>query len=213
MKPRFARLLKSKQIWLAINLLACLWLAGTSWQTVTAHAGGTLQLAGVPAGPYLVTAWTSPPDARASSPFHVTVGVADAATDEILLDVAIQVQVTSLGAPGEVLVGEATIVRSVSKLLYETADFQVPGSGRYQVNTTITGAKGEGEASFEMQVLPALNINWLVWGLSGLGIVAVVILFRSWHSQAAQQGGVTSRPRRRRPADRPSPAEQSQEET
>lgn len=164
--------------------------------TVFAHAGGTLQLAGQKAGPYLVTVWTSPPDARTNTPLHVTVGVADAETDEIILDAQIVVQITPLDTSGVPLSGEATIAQSVSQLLYETADFPLTQNGRYRVDVQVNSTKGSGEASFELQILPPLNTNWLTYGLIGLGVIVALIIFRAW--QKGQTTPATHPPTRRK---------------
>lgn len=181
--------------------LLSLCLLGWSWQQVFAHAGGTLQLTGVPAGPYLVTAWTLPATARANTPLHVSVGIADAATDEIVLDAQIEVTVTALQPPAPPQSGPATIEQSVSKILYETADFPITHSGRYQIDIFISGSQGEGEASFEMDILPALNTTWLWVGLLGLGGMATAVLFWSWKQRASHP---TATPPPRRPVKRPS---------
>lgn len=185
-------------------LLSLLLTVALLTNQVLAHAGGKLQVIGQPAGPFLITVWTYPPDAHTNTPLHVTAGVADAATDEIILDAQIMVQVTPLDTTGSPLSGEATIAQSVSQLLYETAGFPLTENGRYRIDVQVTDEQGSGEVSFELEVTPPFNTTWLIYGLVGIAGIAILFIFRFWQKrQTAPTTQPPARPKRRPTTDQP----------
>lgn len=144
---------------------------------IFAHGGGVSQLAAEPVGPYELFAWTSPDPARAGT-VHVTVALAEPATDEPVLNAGVQVQMLPLAVDGEArpVSAQATHAAAANKVTYET-DLQVPAAGRWQVVIAVKTAQGDGHAAFPLDVKPAAAINWLLVGGVGAGLVAAAWLF------------------------------------
>jgi hypothetical protein len=183
---------------LFLTFLFTLGCLGIYPRVAAAHGGGALQLANEPAGPYLLTVWTSPPVAQAGRPLHVTVAVTTAESESPVLDAQVLVSLLPLETNNSPLSAPATTAQSVNKLFYET-DFTVANIGRYQLTLHVAGMKGEGESAFVIDVRPATNVNWLSLGLIVFGLIVVVALWRSWESQAENRPGSRSlQPKRRK---------------
>lgn len=175
--------MKTRSIFLIILLI----VSGGWWAhhvpAVSAHGGGTMQVASAAAGPYRVTVWTAPSVARAGDPIHVTVAVASAVNDAPVLDAEVRVRLSPLERGGPALTRVATTGQSANKLYYET-DFTVADGGLYEVGISVRGPQGEGVVSFEAELEPARNTNWfLIAGLAGLGVIVAVGLFRVWQDR------------------------------
>lgn len=175
--------MKTHSIFLLILLIVLGGWWGRPVPAVSAHGGGTMQVAGAAAGPYRVTVWTAPSVARAGNPFHVTVAVASADGQDPILDAEVMVSLSPLESGESTLTRAATTDQSANKLYYET-DFTVANGGLYEVRVSVRGPQGEGAVSFETELEPARNANWFwVAGLAGLGIIVAVGLFRVWQDR------------------------------
>jgi len=172
----------SRQI--TLHALPILLLLVLCWpaRLLRAHGGGLLQVAAEPAGPYKVSAWTSPTRLEAGRPGHVTVSVAGEA-DAPVLDAEVLVQIES-GEGDEIMSVPATTAQSANKLFYE-ADMILPEIGRYWMTIRINGWQGSGEVTFPIEVRPVASTNWFLLGFIVLGLVISLFLFRLWEKQPA----------------------------
>ena len=155
----------------------------TAVMPVLAHGGGLIYVAGEPAGDYRVTVWVAPNVVEAGKTLHFTVAVVESENNDMILDADVNIDVYAAGSDTPILSGPATTEQSVNKLFYE-ADFpQAPEAGMYTVVTTVNGRLGTGDVSFDFEIIPAKpTVNWLVIGIGGLVVVAVVGFFLSKHS-------------------------------
>ena len=78
----------------------------------------------------------------------VSVFVQDAATGEPAVGVAITVQAAASGKPDQAVSYAATAAAATNKL-FRSADFELPGSGRWQFLVTLQGEGGQGIVRFE----------------------------------------------------------------
>jgi hypothetical protein len=140
-----------------------------------AHTAGKMQLAAEPAGPYMMTVWTSPDPAEVGE-IHVALALVMAEDASPILDADVIVRLTSLD--GDVsLTGQATTENSENKFLYE-AIFELDEPGPYQVGIVASGSDGtSGATSFELVVESAATFNWLYLIPIILGLAAVAFLF------------------------------------
>lgn len=141
---------------------------------VSAHGGGTLQISGEAAGPYLLTVWTSPDPARVGE-VHVTIGVSNPNDRTPILDATIVVEVSPMNTYGKLIVSNATRKDSANKYLYE-AHSSLQESGHYLVTVTSSGAQGSGTVQFELEVLPVSAINWVTMWFVGLAMIGAWLL-------------------------------------
>ncbi|MDX1686895.1 MAG: hypothetical protein R3248_02840 [Candidatus Promineifilaceae bacterium] len=141
-----------------------------------AHGGGTPQLENAPAGPYVVSAWTTPDPPRVGA-YHVTVGVArpDEAGNagEPVLGANVTVRLTPQTAAAEPLVAQASNEAADNKLFYE-ADVELPAPGAYDVQIAVDGPDGEGGAGFTIEAQEGGGVNWALVGAAGVALVAVL---------------------------------------
>lgn len=192
--------LVKRQAVLGALLVCCVaFLAGACSQLALAHGGGAIQLADVPAGPYLLTVWTSPPTARAGTALHLTVGVNEVSsgTPQPVLDAVISIELIPVDGTAAIMTAQATTEQSVNKLLYE-ADMTVMTSGSYSVLVMVAGPDGEGEASFTIVVEPKNEISWLAITLVGVGLfIAVLLIWGRRKSKPNRMQRIPRRPRAR----------------
>lgn len=161
-------------------LLFLLLLIALGWAIPAAHAhgGGTPQLENAPAGPYVVSAWTTPDPPRVGA-YHVTVSVArpDEAGNagEPVLGADVAVRMTPQSAAAEPLAAQASNEAADNKLFYE-ADVELPAPGVYDVQITVDGPDGQGETGFEIEAQEGGSVNWGLVGTAGAGVVVVLFL-------------------------------------
>ena len=136
-----------------------------------AHGGGTPQLTAAPAGPYQIFAWTNPNPVRVGV-LHVTVALVDPATNQPVMNAAVQVQAKPIDATAAPVTSQATHDKATIKTYYET-DMQIPAAGQWQVTVAFQNAANSGSASFDLAVKPQSNTRWLLIG--GLAVAAIVI--------------------------------------
>lgn len=151
-----------------------------------AHGGGELVVAAEPAGPYSVSVWVNPPEPVAGEPVHFTVGVGSPGDRAPVLDATVQISMLPAGGT-MAFSGAATTEESVNKLFYET-DLTVPETGMYEVTVEVAGDAGGGSVVFDVQVGEGGGVNWLLWGLVGLG---VIILLGAWRTRQAVRADST----------------------
>ena len=180
------------RLWALILLLATV-------SSVLAHGGGELRVGAAAAGPYLVSVWTAPPTPRADEPVHVTVSVADPQTEEPLLDTDVVVALVAPNREEPLLAKSATTAAAGNRLFYET-DFTVAETGQYEIIVTVTGAAGQGEVNFMLDVAPPSS-PWGMWAVVGLGVVLTLGVFWWWRKRPSSP--VTSA--RKRPLSRKRP--------
>ncbi len=137
-------------------------LSGTPTINALAHGGGIPQLTEAPAGPYMVSAWTQPNPGVGD--LHVSVAVTQPGNGAPVLAAFITVRVEPLDAAFEPIVSDATHGASINKLLYE-ADLHIPHDGRWRVSILVEGPTGNGETSFELEILPPASKATLYFGL------------------------------------------------
>ena len=136
----------------------------------SAHGGGIPQLVQTPSGPYHLYAWTNPNPARAGV-VHITVALAEPASQQPVLNAAVQV-VAAPGGGGQPVSVPATHQNAVIKTYYE-ADLTLPTAGLWQFTVSHSDAAGSGSASFVLDVQPA-GRNWRPFGIGGvLAVIAV----------------------------------------
>ncbi len=138
-------------------MLALLALAAlASAAPAQAHGGGTPQLVQAPAGAYEVYTWTNPDPARVGI-VHVTVALVEPATQQPVLNAAVQV-LAQLAEGGQEAAAPATHDNAAIRTYYE-ADLELPAAGRWQITVAHSDAAGGGSASFDLEVQPAAS-NW-----------------------------------------------------
>jgi hypothetical protein len=159
---------------------------------VAAHTEGTMQLAAVPAGPYMLTVWTSPDPASSSEDLHVALAVVLAEDASPVLEADVQVQLTPEG-DGPVISGPATIENSENKFLHE-AILDVGQSGDYLVEIFVEGADGGfGQASFPLQVEGGSGLNWTLILVAVAVVASAVILIGRYRRNPDMSAGPPAR--------------------
>ncbi len=156
-----------------------------------AHGGGILVVENEPVGAYAVSVWMNPPVPRTNETLHMTVGIAGA-EQEPVLDAVVQIDIFEAGSDLPVTSATAATEQSVNRLFYET-DFPKIEPGDYDVVVRVNGADGSGDVVFEMEMKPAGGMSWVVAGLVGIGVIAMVVVVVSWRKQK-RSGGVGKRP-------------------
>jgi hypothetical protein len=132
-----------------------------------------MQLAAVPAGPYKVTAWTSPDPARVGE-VHVAVAVTLAEDASPVLDAEVSVMLNPLG-DGSPISAPATTDNSENKFLYE-AILTTEEGGTYETIISILGSDGaHGDASFELEIESDSSVNWFL--VSSAIIILAALLY------------------------------------
>lgn len=172
-------------------------LLAAAWPSpALSHGGGTPQLAAAPSGPYQVYAWTNPDPPRAGV-VHVTVALVEPATQQPVLNAAVQIVATP-DEGSQPVVMPATHENAIIKTYYE-ADLELPAAGQWQFTVAHSDAAGSGSASFDLDVQPAA-FNWRP---IAIGAVLAVIAAGAWFvlkkpAAPATPNPVTAQPRARR---------------
>jgi hypothetical protein len=140
--------------------------------------GGRLRCELAPAGPYVVSVWTTPDPAR--------VGVLDFSASILRSDtrqpVSVQMRLTAraTSTPGFI---EGVGLREAGGFfdflappLYHVK-VELPAQGRWHVSVSVTGAAGHGDTGFDMDVAPALRVPW---GVIAASAAVAVLLLATW---------------------------------
>ena len=162
-------------------VLLLLWPAGRA----AAHGGGALIAGPVPVGPYMLSLWQNPPDARAGEPLHFTVGLAAPEDGAPLLDATILITMQQPNGRSAPVSAPATTEQSINRLFYET-DIELSQAGRYDTLIQVAGPRGSGELDLQVEVRDPSPINWLYVGLGGLAVVLILGWLRSRRTAVAQ---------------------------
>ncbi len=151
-----------------------------------AHGGGTPQLTNAEAGPYRLFAWTEPEPWRADE-VHLTIvvtlpppagsviddSVVNNQLDQPVNDAAVDVGFVSVENRDLSFEAVAELQALGNNTSYEV-DTTLPVAGLWQVEISVDGLDGQGQASFQIDVLPARTLNWpLIAGGGALLILAV----------------------------------------
>lgn len=182
-------------------LVLFLMLATVWWPMpagLMAHGGGDIQVNNEPVGLFSASVWMNPPTALTNRPIHITVGLAEQATQAPVLDATVDITVFAAESTTPLLTASATTAQSVNRLFYET-DFALPNSGTYTAVVAVAHSSGSGEVAFDMVVRPASN-RWYGWlAVAAVGLVALWAVWQGW---VARKTAVSSPPPRRpnRPA-------------
>lgn len=156
-----------------ILFLAFLALALPS--SAVANGGGITQLSRQPAGPYLVTATTSPSPLKVGLA-DVSVLVERADTEDLISDAHVSISAQPVDGGVTASTFAATHEQATNKLFY-AANVALPQPARWQFQVHVAGAQGQGDAGFQADVqeaslfdepftipaLGALGIGLLVW--------------------------------------------------
>ncbi len=162
-----------RSIWPCFVLLAWLF-AGLDNGSVRAD-GGAVQLS-ERVGLYRITVFTAPVPLRAG-PVDVSVLVQDAATGSPMSDVRVQVSAGPAGSEGAWLHFPATKEAATNKLFF-AALFDLPASGRWQVEVNVEGPHGPAQTRFAVEAGPppprwAELGFWIGWPLVPILLFAV----------------------------------------
>ncbi len=154
-----------------------------------AHGGGTPQLTNAEAGPYRLFAWTEPEPWRADE-VHLTVvvtlpppagsvvddGVVNNQLDKPVNDAAVGVEFVSAENRDFNFEVVAELQALGNNTSYEV-DTSMPSAGLWQVEISVDGLDGQGQAAFQIDVLPARKLNWpLIAGGGALLVLAVAMV-------------------------------------
>ncbi len=137
---------------------------------VSAHGGGEPQLTNELVGPYLLSAWTNP-DPPQVGELHITLALALATTGDALTEPEIRVIATH--ANGDAISALASHEGALTPFFYE-ADIAFPKAGLWQIQVTVQGTEGAGNAGFSLDVQEQAT-NWLLIGV--IGVVAIAVLW------------------------------------
>jgi hypothetical protein len=160
---------------IGIGLFVGLLVLVVGIRPLLAHGGGEVKIGREPVGPYKLTVWMNPPQAQPGETIHITVG-ALAEDDAPLLDADLVVTMTNVRTGDVYITKPATTEQSTNKLFYET-DYPAPDKGLYEISVAMTRGDVSGQVAFQTEVQETRNVNWLVIGLVGIGVVLVGALF------------------------------------
>jgi len=141
--------------------------------------GGTVQVADQPAGPYIVTVFTSPSPVRAGA-VDVSVLVQDQARQPVD-DAQVTVTTEPIGhaAPG----GTYSATRDQADIkLYYAAKFNLPAAGQWRFTVDVQGPRGGGATAFALEAGGASVISAPLL-IALLFLVPLGIAWRLAHAQ------------------------------
>lgn len=165
--------------------------------------GGTVRLAKIPAGPYLVSAWTQPDPPRVGR-LDLSVAVMRPQTEAPVLDATVQVRAERADGSGTP-VTVALARGGGGNPLYAHAVLGVPAAGRWRMTVGVEGPSGTGAAAFELDVAPPRPLVWVLLPgmLIGLGLMWWIVR-QSGRPRWPAGGSAPAGPgERRADADRP----------
>jgi hypothetical protein len=184
-----------------LALLAILAAIALALATNARANGGQVRVASQPAGPYLVTVFTSPVPLRAGV-VDVSVLLQRQGSQEIVEAARIAVVVTT--ASGEVVSRfPATREQATNKLFY-AAEFPLERPGQYWMTVEVDGPEGSGFVRFVATVEPAAGPGWWragwVWGALALLLLPLTWwLFRERGDRERVRAARAARMRGRKP--------------
>jgi len=170
---------------LPARLTIAVWLA--AWPVAASADGGLVRLS-AEAGPFRLTAFTSPTPLRAG-PVDVSVLVQDAADGAPVLDA--EVEVRAMAASGGEAIVEAATRGGASNRLLRSALLRIPDAGRFTLEVLVTRRGVSARAACEIDVLPALSAPIAYWPYFALPPAAIVLFtLRRWRAALSRGGRV-----------------------
>ena len=146
-----------------ILLLLCL--------SLTAFADGGRLRFSKPAGPFLVTLFTTP-EPLTPGPADFSVMIQDAKTGDILSDAVVTLKLTpSAGATINVLASHGI----ATNRLLQAAQFDIPSSGNWHVHLNVTQGTQTSSVDEDIPVQPGSRKAALAWVFALLPLVAVLL--------------------------------------
>lgn len=138
--------------------------------------GGQVRVASQPAGPYLVTVFTSPVPLR-TGVVDVSILLQRQGSPEIVEDARIEVVVTT--ASGDVVSRWPATREQATNKLYYASEFSLERPGQYWMTVEIDGPDGSGFVRFVATVEPPASPAW--WRSGWLwGILALLLFPLTW---------------------------------
>lgn len=174
----------------ALILTAFIWLLGA--MPALAHGGGTPQLVNEPAGPYLVSIWTTPRPLRVGE-LHVTVSLSEPEPDarggsrpgDPVLNRPLRLEVRD--AAGAVVAEVPVSHEEADNKLFYEADFWVEAAGEHTFTLIIDDSA---QATFSATVEEGRQANLgLIGGAAAVTLVTVWLAWQQRVHAAARRGG------------------------
>lgn len=134
--------------------------------------GGTPVITDQEAGPYKVTVWIQPSPPLRVGLAHLSIAVADAASDELVTDVIVRVEAEPPQRGSDPVLSETT----PDGPFYD-ADLVLEGAGDWDVTVLMEGPLGSGQTTLPVAVQPGGLPRWLIPAIAAL---ALVIGFLAW---------------------------------
>ncbi|MEJ2217821.1 MAG: hypothetical protein P8099_14520 [Gemmatimonadota bacterium] len=149
--------------------------------------GGKVQVSQAPAGPFLVTVFTSPIPLRTGG-IDVSVLLQDRATQAPVHDAQVTVTAEPVDHEGQTDTYPATRAQATNKL-FLAAEFAIHDAGKWRFTVTARNANGEGTVHFETNVRgPGLLDRGIwVWGIIAIPVV-LVLWFMTRKSEVDEPG-------------------------
>lgn len=149
--------------------------------------GGKVQISQAPAGPFLVTVFTSPIPLRTGG-IDVSVLLQDRTTKAPVHDAQVTVTAEPVGHEGRTGTFPATRAQATNKL-FVAAEFPIRTAGTWRFTITARDDRGEGSVSFETTVSRPGLLDRGVWVWVLIGIPVVVVLWLLTRSDRREADG------------------------
>jgi hypothetical protein len=149
------------------------WLLLGTWCTPAGADGGTIRLSSKKSG-YQITVFTTPTPLRAGT-VDVSVLVQDSSTGEPMTHTRVTIRMSKLGQPTRE--SPATTVAATNKL-FQAAQFELPESGRWQMEVEVEGSHGLAVIAGEVEAaapLPRWREIWPWFGWPALVIALFIV--------------------------------------
>ncbi|HKJ92018.1 MAG TPA: hypothetical protein VJ957_02565 [Longimicrobiales bacterium] len=137
--------------------------------------GGQVRVSQVPAGPFLVTVFTSPIPLRTGH-IDVSVLLQDRETKDPVHDANITVTAEPMGHEGQGGTYPATRAQATNKL-FQAAEFDIEGAGTWRFTVAARNGRGEGTVHFDVDVKKPGLLDRGVWVWVLLAIPIVIVLW------------------------------------
>lgn len=153
-----------------------------------AHGGGVPRLTDEVAGPYRLFAWTQPEPLRVGD-MHLSIAVVKgvrsgdqpaARLDEPVTDATVTITLQPLAQRDAPLRVSAMLQPQLGSYYYE-ADATLPTAGDWRFTIEVSGAMGDGRATFIGTASPARQINWTLVISASLLLVGLLVLIGVWN--------------------------------
>lgn len=160
---------------------------------LSAHGGGVPRLTNELAGPYRIFAWTQPEPLRAGD-IHLSIAVVKDAPsagqsaerlDEPITDATVTIYLQPADQEGPPLVAPALLQEQLGSYYYE-ADATLPTVGDWRFTIEVSGALGQGSATFVGTVLATRRINWPLVIAAGALLLGLLALIGLWNRMQAK---------------------------